>query len=451
MPQQLSTNTFTTAKWIVSSTISNGTHTTIAGALASASSGDTIFIRPGTYTENLTLVGGVDLVSYPGQGRTPNVTITGKCTGSYTGSVTISGIRLQTNSDYVVEMTGATAPALYLIDCDLSLTNGSGIHISNTGGAIVWAYQCRGDLASTFKYFVVDTGTTSQIKLFKCDFYNSGGSTTASTVAGASGIVLEYCDFFNPITSSGTSSVEVTYTSFAVNNTTCLTLGGSGSNTVIGCNFDSGTASAISIGATATVTLCDVFSSNTNAITGAGTINYSSIVFSGSSSLMNVTTQNALYANLGKYKASGQPAFLAYVNTTIADVTGDGTVYTIIPDTESYDIGGNFTLASGTFTAPVADIYSFGMSLLLGGGTLISAASLRITTTSGGTFQRSIGNSSGGVTTSSGGEISVSAQMAAGDTCTFQVQATDTGGKVDDVSGVTGGIIRSWIWGHQGL
>jgi len=58
-----SDNNYGTAKLIVDATAGSGNYTTIAAALAAASSGQTIFIRPGTYTENLTLVAGVNLTS----------------------------------------------------------------------------------------------------------------------------------------------------------------------------------------------------------------------------------------------------------------------------------------------------------------------------------------------------------------------------------------------------
>lgn len=50
-------------------------------------------------------------------------------------------------------------------------------------------------------------------------------------------------------------------------------------------------------------------------------------------------------------------AFLATVNATIDDVTGDNTTYTVVFDTEIYDQGNNF--ASTTFTAPVTGKYNF--------------------------------------------------------------------------------------------
>src|SRR5690242_8473255 len=115
--QILPSNTFTTAKWIVSATASDGTHTTIGAALTSASSGDTIFIRPGTYTENLTLKAGVNLTAYTCDALTPNVTISGTCTFTAAGTVSISGIRLQTNSAALLAVTGSAASIVNLDNC----------------------------------------------------------------------------------------------------------------------------------------------------------------------------------------------------------------------------------------------------------------------------------------------------------------------------------------------
>jgi len=59
----------------------------------------------------------------------------------------------------------------------------------------------------------------------------------------------------------------------------------------------------------------------------------------------------------GVITAPVQPAFLACIGTTLADVTGDGTVYTIIFNTETFDQAGDYNTGTGVFTAPVTGKY----------------------------------------------------------------------------------------------
>ena len=54
-----------------------------------------------------------------------------------------------------------------------------------------------------------------------------------------------------------------------------------------------------------------------------------------------------------------QPAFFAYVTTTIPNVTGDGTGYQVIFDSTKFNIQNGYNTATGNFTAPVSGIYHF--------------------------------------------------------------------------------------------
>jgi pectin methylesterase-like acyl-CoA thioesterase len=86
---------FEKEKWKVSRFLTDGaTHTTIAAAIADASYGDSIFVRPGTYTENLTVKKGFSLVAH--QEPCSKVEIIGKCTAKYGAAHVFSGIRLVT-------------------------------------------------------------------------------------------------------------------------------------------------------------------------------------------------------------------------------------------------------------------------------------------------------------------------------------------------------------------
>lgn len=54
-----------------------------------------------------------------------------------------------------------------------------------------------------------------------------------------------------------------------------------------------------------------------------------------------------------------QSCFLAYLSADTGSVTGDGTAYTVICDTEVYDLNADYATNTGKFTAPVTAKYSF--------------------------------------------------------------------------------------------
>lgn len=65
----------------------------------------------------------------------------------------------------------------------------------------------------------------------------------------------------------------------------------------------------------------------------------------------------------GQYIRPDQPAFFAYVSSTIANVTGDLTFYSVIFNVERLDIGSNYDTTSGQFTAPQDGRYAFHVSI----------------------------------------------------------------------------------------
>lgn len=75
----------------------------------------------------------------------------------------------------------------------------------------------------------------------------------------------------------------------------------------------------------------------------------------GGTALFNNSTTNI--DSTGRYTNSVQPCFQAYLAADATNVTGDGTAYTVLFDSESFDNNSNFNTSTGTFTAPVTGKY----------------------------------------------------------------------------------------------
>jgi len=294
----LATNNYGEAKFIVDASAANGTHTTIASALTSASSGDTIFIRPGTYTENLTLKAGVNLCAYGpsmtfAQNSTtiPNVIIKGKCTFTAAGTVGIDGISLETNSDFCLAVTGTLASVVILNKCFINALNNTGISFtSSSASSAIQLNYCGGDIGTTGIAIFAHSGAGT-LRFIYTFMYNSGSSTTVNTVSGTGSFFPNYSSWANGTTLSSTCSMGGSYNNLGmVGNQTALTV-----NSTVGinginlqyCEFASNTASAMSIGSGASIQLHNCFFSSSNAttITGTGTLAFTNLTFNSVSSL----------------------------------------------------------------------------------------------------------------------------------------------------------------------
>lgn len=158
-------------------------------------------------------------------------------------------------------------------------------------------------------------------------------------------------------------------------------------------------------------------------------------------------TNNVIHATTaGEINYPLQPAFLAVLTTTVNDVTGDGTLYSVIYDTEIFDQGADFNLGTSIFTAPVTGRYQFCVAASLIGGTIISGP-IVFMTSSNRTYRLSMPLGAG-ITSTSQASLSVLADMDAADTIAIGLQATDTGGKVDDVAGTASSAFRNWFSGQ---
>lgn len=302
-------NNYGPAKFIVATSAANGTHTSLASAMAVASVGDTIILRD-SVTENVTITPGVNINGWVGSSlNTPSITGTLTMTGA--GTSTLQGLTLVTNSAALIAVTGSAASILNVKQCYLNCSNNTGItYSSSSASSKLLIDDCKGDLGTTgIGLFSHSAAGTFQFQY--STFTNTGLSTTASTCSAG---ILDcfYCKFASPITTSSTAAMTWEHSLFSTValNVIAATIGG-GSSSCKWCRFDSGSASAVSIGsASAMMELCDISSTNTNAITGAGTLTYQGLSFNNTSNTINVTTQTGSGTLQGSKNTAPAAGFL---------------------------------------------------------------------------------------------------------------------------------------------
>jgi len=287
-----------TQKFIVSTVAGQGTHTTLASALTSASSGDTIFLRT-SVTENVTLKAGVKITASTDAGQTNTVSITGKITYTDNGSASISGIRLVTNSDNFLVCSGSNQCNLYLSNCFLGVTGGStGISFTNSNAASsINIFDSTGNLVNNTSVYFAHS-SAGALAFLGCSFGNTGASTVASTQSAGTLFVYNCQNFASQLTTSGTTAIF-----FVINSNIgdganlCITHGSTSgtSSKIANSRIETGSAVAVTISASATVnmSLVSVVSTNVAPIAGAGTLINGGISFASTGQTITTTTQTA--------------------------------------------------------------------------------------------------------------------------------------------------------------
>jgi hypothetical protein len=112
----------------------NAPFLSIGKAITMATSGTTVFIFPGTYTENLTLKANVNLTS-PAK---YSVYVRGNIISNMSGTVYVEKIVFQSSSGFVLDFQGTTSQNFQALMCNFeSLTgnNSNAINYSNTNSA----------------------------------------------------------------------------------------------------------------------------------------------------------------------------------------------------------------------------------------------------------------------------------------------------------------------------
>lgn len=438
------------AQLIVSPTPGFGNYTTIQAAINAASSGQTILIKPGTYTENLTLKAGVNLTAFTGDSNTPNVNIVGKATFTAAGLCSISNIRLQTNSDFLLEVSGSAASIVYLENCYLNCTNNTGISFtSSSASSVISINNSTANLATTGIAYFAKSGA-GFMSIFGCQFLNPGSSVTSSTTSA--GLVnAEQSTFDAPITTSGTASLGLRSNDHHMSaSTACVVAGGSGAHEFLECNFNSITGTALTFNNTNVSSLenCTIFSAGSVAITGTGNVFIANLSFD-----INATVSCGIQKRLerhGVMLSSVQPAFFTFLGSTANNTVGDGsgTTYVLGTDalTEIYDNNGDMT-TGGLFTAPYTGVYMFVCNVVVEGCTIATSINLTMTTT---TQSYMTNNGRPASSENLSANLTVQAFMNAGDTASWSVYVSGEAAATDDVFGsavTPATYISGWLMG----
>lgn len=137
----------------------------------------------------------------------------------------------------------------------------------------------------------------------------------------------------------------------------------------------------------------------------------------------------------GRWLYPGQPACLGYNSSTISNITGDGTVYTVVTNNSVFNIGSIYN--GTTLTAPLTGKYHLFASLY---GTSVTGFTLGTLSfvTSNGTYQCYLDsvNISRDVSGNRNTTICMMVDMDAADTATFTFMCSG-GTKIVDISNAT--------------
>jgi hypothetical protein len=145
------------------------------------------------------------------------------------------------------------------------------------------------------------------------------------------------------------SSTSNTLTSLAKNTTSTRYLANTGTS-----NNPAWDQVNLTNGITGVLPIANGGTNSSSMTTSSGIITYN-----GSS----LVTSTATIDSSNRYTNSSQPIAIIEFGSTVNNVTGDGTVYTIKFDTAELNVGNSYTTSTGVFTAPIAGRYLFSYSV----------------------------------------------------------------------------------------
>lgn len=253
---------------------------TIQSALdaANAAGGGIVYVQPGSYTENLTLYDGTQVVSFGFSDTQDGVNITGTHTPPTSGGFVFRNVQLISATDVFSSAAAGTAH-IVVADAAVNIANGylfnlpnwgaAGILemwdvnegygtnsgcVNNTGGATVLCYSGAFGVGSTNTMIVSGAMFTDSAEFFAPIDFQTGAQ-----------IGIENSIFYNLVTASNNSTGDITNCSFQSNGGAAFTMSSSANISLTNCAIATSNDPAIDGAGVGTLTLtgCD-FNDNTN-------------------------------------------------------------------------------------------------------------------------------------------------------------------------------------------
>lgn len=259
---------------------------TIQAALdaANTAGGGIVYVQPGTYTENLNLYSGTEIIGTPPSSDTTSagnsVIISGVHTPPSTGLFSFSQVRLE-SATHVFNSNVAGDANIIVKNCGISLVNGYIFNLPNWIGTL---FMLNLNDFSLNNGIVNNPTGTSGIIIQTCSL---GGGSNVLTGA-ANDIVIRNSNIYSACTFDQSAIVGCYNSSFFA----AISFTNSTVATIFACYFSTDAVAAINIDATSSCSISQGYinSSNNPAIDGNGTLNYTDIVFESNSSIAGTLT-----------------------------------------------------------------------------------------------------------------------------------------------------------------
>jgi hypothetical protein len=277
MAFQSSTNLYQNTKYVVDAVAGASPYATVQSAINAANTVGipcTVFIRPGTYTENLTLYNGVNLEG----GDNALVTIVGKHVPPDAGDITFTRIGFQSATNVMEKATAGTT-VLRFTRCRFIIADGYACHLTAWTGDLRFRY-CTEYAASVKSGIVYNATGTAPVIISYCSL----GAGTANTMTLIGAARIESSRIICP-SSFGGAAVSKTYGGCFFDG--MISIITTAELFIANSTISTGAATAITITSTTPMTLENVVinTSNAVAIAGTGTVNFAEATFVNSKAL----------------------------------------------------------------------------------------------------------------------------------------------------------------------